>query len=57
MDKSTREALLGSIEKWERIVAGTGQKFIRILKKDGTPSMQIGQDWQVWLPEGEKPAP
>ena len=25
MDKSTREALLGSIEKWERIVAGTGE--------------------------------
>ena len=25
MDKATREALLGSIEKWERIVAGTGE--------------------------------
>ena len=25
MDDATREALLGSIEKWERIVAGTGK--------------------------------
>ena len=25
MDKETREALLGSIEKWKRIVAGTGE--------------------------------
>ena len=25
MDKATREALLGSIEKWRRIVAGTGE--------------------------------
>ena len=27
MDKSTREALLGSIEKWKRIVAGIGEDY------------------------------
>ena len=27
MDKETREALLGSIEKWKRIVAGTGEDY------------------------------
>ena len=27
MDKETREALLGSIEKWKQIVAGTGDDY------------------------------
>ena len=27
MDNATREALLGSIEKWKRIVAGTGEDY------------------------------
>lgn len=49
----TKDTKLAENLGWKK--PDIGEAFVRVLKKDGTPSLMAGEKWGTWLPEGQKP--